>query len=211
MFSVVFFFLLFQCLNFSSTVCVIIAPTNNCTNRTKHRLTFILPQKMLYFCQVIAIMNMVACSGFLLFSISKFPPPQVPHFHQLLQLCCLRDTCSGLYHQLLLLYWYRRKPVAEFTCIRTNLERLQSLLGSSWGRGAREEQATARRLLNGWLRPRLPSPPAEHSSALSLSWLSSALSGSAPQATACEQLHCFWTGILIIFFKSIYLYCLGSE
>lgn len=48
---------------------------------------------MPYFSPVIAIMNRVACSCFLLLSIGSFPPLPVPRFHhQLLPRCSLRDT-----------------------------------------------------------------------------------------------------------------------
>lgn len=56
----------------------------NCTNRTKCRLTFISLQKTSYFCPVTAITNTAACSGFPLFSFSKFPPPPLPHLHHFL-------------------------------------------------------------------------------------------------------------------------------
>lgn len=62
----------------------------DCTNRTRCRLTPIFPQKMHYFCPITAVTNLVACSGFLLFSISWFPTPPVPHLHHLLQLHSLK-------------------------------------------------------------------------------------------------------------------------
>lgn len=123
----------------------------NCTNGTKHRLTFIFPQKMPHFCPVIALMNTVVCSAFLLFSISKFPPPLVPHFYWLLQLCPpLRDghTTHGLDHCLPLWYW--RSPIAKFIYISPNSERLQFLLSRRKRRGADEEQGVAAVFTGCW-------------------------------------------------------------
>lgn len=182
----------------------------NCTNRTKCRLTFIFPQKMPYYCPVIPIMNTVACSGFLLFSINKLPPPPVLH---------LPSFCSSILLRTLNTWALpSAASVSEETQLLSSHTLAQTHKDFNFCSAAVRGEGLGRnggwcagrcdpRLLNGWLKPQLPNPPAEHSSALSPSWLRPALSASAPQATACEQVCCFWQGTLLSLFKSTYLYC----
>lgn len=119
----------------------------------------------------------------------------------------------GLYHELLLLCGQHREACAESIYNSTNSKADFNFCSASQQASSREgtQGSYACRLLNGQLKPRLPFPSAVHSSALSQNWLLCALSGRAPQATVCEQLHCFCLGILITFFKSTYLYCYRSN